>query len=309
MPGLLNGAGGAVQDPILGAIPTEYIVVPNSMDITTVVGIWFDATATVPGTNAATVSPTITTILMGTAGSVDTTGLFTIASTTGLAVGDYIYLSHPAATAITAGIYKVATIPSGTTFTLTSNPFGGVANTNISYEVAWRWSQFAGTSPSLTGAAATQNWFKSRLQNSIGNNTDTVDTLFIMNAPPLAGTTYISLGGKAADGSQTVNNTSPAFAFLTGGGTAWTNKGGVTYLGLANHSVQAVNNFTFSDSTVTEKTLASVITNGLKMANANAMNYGRLLLKSASGGASLGIDISLAASTSSPVVTTILQGR
>src|SRR4051812_15348271 len=108
---LLNGAGISAADPTENGLAVEIVFVSPSMDVATLNGAWIDQGAGFPGTNSIVsgLSPANTVVIGGNAGTYDdTTKRLSIVSTTGLSVGDYIYLSHAS---ITAGIYKIASIP------------------------------------------------------------------------------------------------------------------------------------------------------------------------------------------------------
>lgn len=301
---VLNSAGASAADPILKNLGIEWVIAASTMDVATFTDAWIDTTATFPGTNSvkSSLSPAATVLTAGNAGSYDdTTKRYSISSTTGLVVGDFLYLSHAS---LTAGVYQIASIPVAGAVTLTSNPLNGQGNkTGISYQVAWRYDGTTGTAPITSSSGGQINYAKVRVSDSANNQTDASDTFYVRDAP--ASTSFITIDGKDYTG-QTTNQSSPTFNLLPG----WTNRGGVTYVELANHSVQSVNNFTFSDGTITEKTLASVLTNGLKLSAGDGVKYGRLLLKSKSGAAvTYGVDISITLDSTGPTITLALFGR
>lgn len=301
---LLNSAGASAADPILKNLGIEWVIAASSMDVATFTDAWIDQSSGFPGTSSVkgSLSPAYTVLTSGNAGSYDdTTKRYTIASTTGLAVGDYIYLSHAS---LTAGIYKVATIPVAGAITLTSNPLNGSGNkSGISYQVAWRYAGTAGTAPIVSSAGGQINYVKSRVADSQGNVTDSTDTFYVRDAP--SGTSFILIDGKDYTG-QTTNNTTPTFNLLP----SWTNRGGVGFVELANHSVQATNNFRWGDASVTEKSLATALSSGFTFTAGDGVKYGRLLLKSASGATVIfGVDISITLDTAGPTITFALFGR
>ena len=90
---------------------------------------------------------------------------------------------------------------------------------------------------------------------------------------------------------------------------AWANKGGVSHVVLANHSVRNRNDFTFSDSSVAEKALSFVLANGLRLSAGDGAKYGRLLLRSLSGAATeRAVDIAITLDTTGPQIELFLNG-
>lgn len=301
---LLNGAGGSAADPILKNLGFEWVIAASTMDIAALTDAWIDQAAGFPGTNSvkASLTPAATVLTAGTNGSYDdTTKRFSIASTTGLAVGDYIYLSHAS---LTAGVYQIATLPVAGAFTLVNNPLNGLGNkTTISYQVAWRYAGTAGVAPTVSSGSGTQNFFKVRAADSAGNVTDAVDNTFINDAP--AGAAYMTVGGKSYTGQQ-INTLVPAFSLLS----AWVNNGGVTHIEFTNHSVQtARSDFRHSDGVLTEKAVGVVETNGLSLTAGDGQKYGRILLKSKSGGIIVGVDLDVNVDTTGPTIVMQLAGR
>jgi hypothetical protein len=301
---LLNGAGGSAADPILKGLGLEWVIAPTTMDAAVFSDAWVDQATGIPGTASikGSLSPAATVVISGNAGSYDDTAKqLTISSTTGLSVGDYLYLSHAS---ITSGVYQIATLPAAGKVTLVVNPFNGLGNkTGISYQACWRYVGTAGTAPIVSSGAGTQNFFKARTQDSVGNNGQLESTCTVADAP--AGAAFIALAGKSYTG-QTVNVTAPSLAILP----AWANAGGVAFLELANHSVQARNDFTFGDATITERSLAAAKASGLKVTAGDGIKYGRLNLKSMSSGAVIvGVDLDLTIDTLGPTLTFLLNGR
>jgi hypothetical protein len=302
---LLNGAGASAADPILKNLGIEWIIAASTMDIATLTDAWIDQVAGFPGTNSvkANVSPASTVLTSGTnAGYDDTTKRYTIASTTGLVVGDYIYLSHAN---LTAGAYQIATLPAAGQLTLVNNPLNGQGNkTGISYQVAWRWAGTAGVAPLASSGAGTQNFFKVRAADSAGNVTDASDSSFVADAP--AGSSFISVAGKAYTG-QSTNDATPAFSVLSG----WTNSGGVSHVEFTTHSVQTIrSDFRHADGTLAEKPLATVEAAGLSLTAGDGMKYGRALLKSKSAAVvAVGVDLDINLDTTGPTIVMTLAGR
>jgi hypothetical protein len=301
---LLNSAGVSAADPILKGLGGFFSFAASTMDIATLTDVWIDQDNTFPGTNSvkSSLTPAATVLTAGTSGSYnDTSKVYTISSTTGLSVGDRIYLSHAS---LTAGIYEIATIPNGTTFTLVSNPLNGAGNqTNINYQVAWTYSLTFGTAPTVSSSGGTQNFFKVRASDSSANQTDASDSAYIRDAP--SGSAYLSIDGKSYTG-QTTNDTTPSFSLLSG----WTNNGGVSHIAFTNHSVQTGNtDFRHSDGTTAEKTTATTETNGLSFTAGDGQKYGRILLKAKAGGVSVGVDLDMIVDTGGPTIVMTLTGR
>jgi hypothetical protein len=301
---LLNGAGTSAADPILKNLGLYWFIAASTMDIATFTEAWIDQDNTFPGTNSvkASLSPSSSTLTAGTSGTYDDTSKeYTISSTTGLSVGDGIYLSHAN---LTAGVYVIATLPSAGKFTLETNPLNGQGNkTGISYQVAWRYSATAGVSPMSSDGTGVQNFFKVRVSDSGANQTDASDSAYVRDAP--AGSSYISIDGKSYTG-QTTNDPTPAFALLSG----WTNNGGVSHIAFTNHSVQTGStDFRHSDGTTGEKTTATTESNGLSFTAGDGQKYGRILLKAKASGVSVGVDLDMIVDTGGPTIVMSLVGR
>jgi len=237
---LVNGAGGSAADPILHGLRAQFVFATSSFDVATVTNAWMDQAPGFPGTSSisASLTPTAATIISGVTGSyADTPDQLTIGSTTGLATDDAIYLSHAS---ITDGIYLIASVVDGTTITLQSDPFaGGGDQTGISYQVGWSFIEDIGTAPISSDAAGDENYFKARVADGSANTTDAFDTFWARTAP--TGSAYIALDGLTYTG-QTFSDNVFTLSILA----SWTNKGGISHVALANHSVQSVNNFTWT---------------------------------------------------------------
>lgn len=301
---LLNSAGGSAGDPILKNLGFDLVLSCPSMDLATLTNEWIDAAAGFPGTNTigASLSPAAAVVTAGNAGSYDdTTKRYTISSTTGLSVGDYIYLSHAS---LTAGVYKIASIVSGTTLTLAANPLDGAGNkSGIAYQVAWRYAGVFGTAPVTSSSGGSQNFAKGQGADSLSNASQLSDSFFVRDAP--AGSAFIAIGGGSYTG-QTISNPTPTFALLA----AWAARGGVSHVELANHSGQGVNNFKWGDGTITEKTLAAALASGFSFSAGDGVKYGAIKLKSVSGAAvTYNIDMSLTLDTTGPTLVFALYGR
>jgi len=304
---LLNGAGISAADPILKGLGFEWIIAASTMDIATLTDAWIDTASGFPGTNSvkSSLSPAASVVVSGTNASYDdTTKRYTISSTAGLVVGDYIYLSHAN---LTAGVYQIASLPAAGQFTLTSNPLNGQGNKSaISYQIAWRFAGTAGTAPSASSGAGTQNFYKVRASDSGGNVTDASDNNYIEDAP--SGLSFISIGGKSYNG-QAINTPTPSLSILSG----WTNNGGITHVEFTTHSVQtSKSDFRHSDGSLTEKTIAVAESNGLNLTTGtpgDGVKYGRVLLKSKTGGVVVGVDLDIVLDTTGPTIVLQLTGR
>ena len=295
---LVNGAGGSAADPLLHGLRCQFVFATSSFDVTSITNAWLDQAAGFPGTTSVSgsLTPTAATIISGVTGSYDdTTDQMTISSTTGLAAGDAIYLSHAS---ITDGIYILASVVNGTDITLENDPFagGGDLSNVISYQVGWSFIEDIGTAPIVSSGGGTQNYFKARVQDGSANQTDASDFFYAATAPAAAA--YIALDGSDYTG-QTFSDAVLTLSILSG----WTNKGGISHVELANHGVQSVNNFTWtSGGGVEERTIASAETSGLTASGGDGAKYGRLLFKTKAGGTALGVDIDVTIDTSGPTV-------
>lgn len=301
---LLNGSGTSASDPILRNLGMEWVIGPSSMDVATFTEAWIDQVAGFPGSSSikASLSPSASTLTSGNAGTYnDTTKRYTIVSTTGLSVGDYLYLSHAS---LTAGVYKIASIPVAGAVTLVTNPLNGLGDrVGISYQVAWRYNGTAGTAPISSSAGGQVNYVKVRVSDSFDNFTDASDSFYVRDAP--SGSSFISIGGKDYTG-QVTNSTVLSFSLLNG----WANKGGVSHVELANHSIQNVNHFRWGDTTTSEKTLSNAVSSGFNLTGGDGIKYGRLLLKSASGASVIyGVDINITLDSVGPTITLSIFGR
>lgn len=299
---LLNSAGSTANDPILHGLGFEWVIEPTTMDVATVAGAWVDTSAGIPGTNAATISPLAAVITSGTSGTYnDTTKRLTISSTTGVSTGDYIYVSHGS---ISDQVVKV-TVIDGTNVTMVPNPFNGSGNqTGISYQVAWRSLLTAGTSPTTSSSGGTQNFYKARLDDSAGNHGDLSESNYLRTAP--SGTSYIAINSVSYTGLNRVSTLTPTIDILT----AWTNRGGISTVSLANHSSQSVNNFTFDDNSTSEKAIASVLSGGLKISSGDGNKYGQLRFRSLLGSSIIvSVDIDVLLDTTAPGITFAVFGR
>ena len=271
------------------------------MDVAAVNDAFIDTATGFPGTNTikSNLSPAATVITGGSAGGYnDTSKNWTLSTTTGKTAGDYIYLSHAL---ITDGIYKIASVVDGTDVTITGNPLDGQGNqSNVAYQIAWAWQGGAGSVGSGSDASGVNNFFKADTEDGGAAGTEHEDGSYVRDAP--AGSGYINLQGGDYTG-QTVGVFALSLAILSG----WANSGGVTHLELASHSVQAVNNFTWTTGGGTsEKTIAQA-EGGLQAAAGDGIKYGRLLLKGVAGSATpVGVDFSITIDTAGPIMSSVL---
>jgi hypothetical protein len=300
---LLNGAGVSAADPILKGLPCKVIFGASSFDVATVVDEWIETTPTIPGVSGsvkASTSPasTVLTAGIGTGSYNDTTKEYTIASTTGLTVGDRLYLSHGS---LTPGFYEILTIPSSGKVTIVGNPLNGANQTGISYQVAWSYLGNTGSAPISSSGLGQINYAKARFQDGSALNGDLAEQFYVEDAP--VGNGFVSIGGQPYTGGI-VNTLTPAFALLS----AWANKGGVSHVELVNHSVQAANQFKWGDGTTAEKTLSAALASGFSLTAGDGQKYGRILLKTKSGGSALGLDIQTLLDTTGPTVVIALVG-
>ncbi len=300
---ILNAAGVSANDPILKGLSGELVIGSSTFDTATFADAWLDTAATIPGTNSikASVSPaaTVVTAGIGTGTYSDTTKAYTISTTTGLTVGDYLYMQQAS---LPAGFYKILTIVNATSVTLTTNPLDGGGNkTGISYQVAWRYAATYGTAPIVSSVTGQINYLKARLTDGAAQNGDLAESFFVRDAP--VGSAYVSIGAVNYTGSIIATLT-PAFNLLS----AWANKGGVSHVQLANHSVQASNSFRWGDTTTTEKTISAAIASGFNLVAGDGIKYGRLLLKSKTNGLTIGVDIDVTVDTTGPTVLFFVAG-
>ncbi|MBL4781656.1 MAG: hypothetical protein JKX92_05385 [Porticoccaceae bacterium] len=297
----LNGAGGSAADPILKGLLHDLVFFSTSMDVAAINDSFIDTATGFPGSNTvkANLSPTATVITGGTTGGYnDTTKQWTLSSTTGKSVGDYIYLAH---SLITDGIYKIANVVDGADITVDGNPLDGQGNqSNVDYQIAWRWRGGAGSVGSGSDASGVNNFFKIDAEDGGGAGTQREDSGYVRDAPVGAG--FIGLAGGDYTG-QTLGSFTIPLAVLS----AWANSGGVKHLELANHSGQGVNNFTWTTGGGTgEKTIADG-EGGLQASAGDGIKYGRLLLKGATASATpVGVDISITVDTAGPVMSIAL---
>jgi hypothetical protein len=295
----LNGAGSSTLDPILNGLTEEIIIGANTFDVASVSDVWIENTSIIPGTAGSiksNLSPAASTLTVGLASGTynDTNKQYSITSTTGLTVGDYLYLEQAA---LPGGLYKIASIVNATNFTLVTNPLNGLGNkTGISYQVAWKYNATNGTAPISIGL----NYLKARLFDG-ANNGDLAESFYVQNPP--SGSAFVSIGGKNYTG-ETIATLVPSFDLLPG----WANKGGVSQVELTNHSSQNVNHFKWGDNTTAEKNIAAALTGGFNLTPGDGMKYGRLLLKSASGGNSIGVDLAITLDTTGPGVVFLVRG-
>ena len=291
----INSAGVSAADPVLNGLSVVLGVGASSMDVADLINTFVDQAAGFPGTNTvvSSVTPAESVVTGGAAGSYnDTSKQFKISDTTGLAADDYIYLSHAS---ITDGVFKVASIVDATDFTLSVNPLDGSGNqTNISYQVAWVYPATAGAAPMASSAGGQINYFKADASVTGGANSQVEDSVYVRDAP--SGSGYISIEGGSYTGGTT-SSAALTLAILS----AWSNQGGIESVEMANHSVQSVNNFTWTSGGGTGEVALATAEAGITAAVGDGAKYGRLLFRSLTGeGTTVGVDISITVDTTGP---------
>ncbi len=299
----LNLAGGSQADPILAGLGLKLVGGGSSFDIATVNDAFIDA-ATGAGvtTVKAGLTPAATVVTAGSAGSYnDTTKNWTMSSTTGLTAGDPIYLSHGM---ITDGVYYVASVVNATDYTVEdvngANPMDGAGNqTAVFYQVAWAWIGASDAAPINTNAAGDENFWKFQADDgAVGSTTE--DSFWVADAP--AGSAFINIEGGTFTG-QTVADNLLTLAVLAG----WTNQGGITHVAMASHSVQAVNNFTWTSGGGTGEVTLATAEGGLTAAAGDGAKYGQLVFKGKAGSAySVAVDIDVTVDSTGPTLVLTL---
>ena len=296
----LNGAGVSQADPILAGLGIQLVGAAPNIDVTAVNEAFIDAATGFPGTTTvkSSLTPASTVVTAGSTGSYnDTSKSWTISSTTGMSAGDAIYLSHAT---ITDGVYQIASVVDGTNLTITGNPLNGSGNqSNISYQIAWSWTGPTDAAPVLHNAAGDQNFFKFDATDG-AVNTQQEDNFWV--ADPPAGANYVEIEGVTYTG-QTVTDHALTLVLLSG----WTNSGGISHVEMANHSVQTVNNFTWTTGGGTgEKTLEDA-EGGLTADAGDGAKYGRLIFRGLTGSANtVEVDIDVTVDTTGPVISITL---
>lgn len=297
---LVNGAGASAADPILKGLGIRLIFGASSMDIASITNAWIDQAAGFPGTNSVSgsLSPATSVLTAGATGTyTQATQQYNIGNTTGLAAGDFIYLSHAA---LTDGIYEIASVVDAANVTIVNNPLGA-DQSSIAFQVCWMYDTDTGTSPIVSSAGGTQNFWKAEASDGT-NSSQSQDSFYVRDAP--SGADYIELESGDYTG-QTVADNVLTLDILR----LWANAGGISHVALANHSVQTVNNFTWTTLGGTgEQTLAAAETNGLTASAGDGIKYGRLIFKSESGGFELGVDIDITIDSAGPTLTLSAQG-
>lgn len=294
---LVNGAGVSAADPILAGLNAQFVFAASSFDVAEIVEAWLDQASGFPGSSSvkSSLTPADTVFLSGTTASFNDTGdIHTLGSTTGLAQGDAIYLSHGT---ITDGFFIVASVVDGTDITIESDPFAGGGNqSSISYQVGWSYIETIGTAPIVSDGPGDQNFFKARVEDSGDNQTDAEDSFWARDAP--SGSAYIALDGANYVG-VTFGDTLLTLAILA----AWANQGGISHVTIVNHSTETVNHFSWTSGGGTaERTLASAESSGITCANGAAINYGAFEFRTKSGGVALSVDIDAIVDSAGPTV-------
>ena len=294
----VNGAGASAADPILAGLTARLVFAASTMDVASVTDAWLDQAAGFAGTNTvkSSLTPAATVLLAGVSASYnDTTKGLNIGSTAGLTSNCVMYLSHAG---ITAGIYIIASVVDAANVTLRVDPFSGGGNkTGVSFQVGWSYQLVAGTAPSVASAPGQINYFKAQVQDAAAASSQLEDSFYIRSAP--SGVGYVSVGGVAYTGGS-VNTFALALSILS----SWTNNGGIATVQLTAHSVQTVNNFTWtSGGGVAEKTVALAESSGLTASAGDGVKYGRLLFRTFAGsGNQLGVDFQLTVDSTGPAL-------
>lgn len=295
---LINSAGGSAADPILSGLGIQLFGAASSMDIDTVNDAFIDSATGFPGTTTvkSSLTPAATVITSGASGSYnDTSKQWTISDTTGLSAGDGIYLSHAS---ITDGVYKIASVVDGTDITIESNPLDGSGNqTAVAYQVAWSWIGDTSAAPISSSSGGVENFWKFDAQDALSTVTQQEDSFFVRDAP--TGADLLEIEGVDYTG-QAVSDNLLTLNILR----SWVNAGGVSHVEMANHSVEAVNNFTWTSGGGTGEVTLAVAEAGLTADAGDGIKYGRLVLKGAPGSSyTVGIDFSITVDTTGPSIT------
>lgn len=292
----LNSAGGAEADPILAGLGVKLIAGASSMDVATVIEAFIDSATGFPGSVSikANLSPAAAVIVAGAIGTYnDTTKQWKLSSTTGLTAGDAIYLSHGS---ITDGIYLLASIVDSEDVTIEGNPLDGAGNkSDVAYQIAWSWEGPTDAAPIVHSGPGSRNFFKFDADDGAVNS-QAEDSFWIADAP--SGADFVEIEGVAYSG-QTVSDNVLALDILR----SWSNNGGISHVEMASHSVESVNNFTWTSGGGTgEVTLATALA-GLTASAGDGAKYGRLVFKGKSGSSyTVAVDIDVTVDTSGPVL-------
>ena len=291
----INGAGGLAANPILAGLGVILTLGASTFDVAAVNDAFIDQSTGFPGTNTmkAALSPAATVLTSGSTGGYnDTTKQWNIGSTTGLSVGDFTFLSHGL---ISDGFYRVASIVNATDVTFALNPLDGAGTqANVFFQVAWSWENAVGTAPSVSSAGGTENFFKAEVQDITPVISQAENSFFARNAPAAAA--LASIEGASYTGA-TVPDTALTLSILSG----WANNGGVAFVEMANHSVQTVNNFTWTSGGGSGEVSLATALSGLTIPSGDGPKYGRLILKASAGAAfTVGIDIDATLDTAGP---------
>lgn len=302
----LNG-GLSAADAILNGLGVEVVFAASTLDVASVASAAIDQASGAVVTNLrASLSPAHTTATNGSGGSYDdATKQFTVASTAGLAAGDYLELQHANINGGAVQPLKIASVASGTALTFAQNPFNGLGNkTGILYQVAWRLAIAAGSGGSVSSAGGTANYTKFGAADASGNAGLSENVFYVRDAP--AGSAFLSLNGGDAVAGAVGNTPTPALAVLA----AWASRGGVSHLAWANHSAQARNDFRWGDGTTGEKTIAAALAGSLQLTAGDGVKYGRLVMRAAPGSAvTVERDVSYTLDSTAPVIVMHLAGR
>jgi len=300
---LVNSAGGSAADPVLKDLGLQLVFIPESMDVATADDAAIDTDSTTTYTNSvkASLSPAATVIEKGTNAAWDgDTDILTIGSTTGLAAGDKIYLSHAS---LTDGIYEILTVEDGTTLTLTSDL--GTTITTISYQVAWRYDSDTGTSPYSSDGSGVENWVKFKASDGATNQTDKYQDYFVFVRDQASD--VVVLDGGSYTGQET-KNSNITLAICS----AWTNNGGVATVDLEVHGTEAVCNayWNVGLDDQDEKVLATAESTGLYLSAGDGIKYFRLVLRALAESAdSAYVDCDITLDSTGPTLSISVEAR
>jgi hypothetical protein len=299
-------AGASAADPLLNGVKVELAVISDSRDVATITAVGIDQSAslTIDNDQKASLSPAHTVLTSGSTGSfTNSSKNFVINSTAGLAARDMFSVQVAGINSGNPFTCRIASITNGTTVVLESGSLlDGADRSNIAYQVCWRLLQVMGSAPSVSSAGGTQNYFAAAVQDSASNAVTQQADFYIRNAP--AG--YVTVNTLDVASVPTFNTLTLTLAVLA----TWTNRGGITHIALANHSVQGVNNFTWGDASTGEKTIGvATQSNGLLASAGSGAKYGRLLLRTFTGSvSSVGVDFSVNIDVTPPTISLQLTG-
>jgi len=165
---------------------------------------------------------------------------------TDIGTGDWIYLSHAS---ITDGLYSVASV-SGTDLTLGSDYTDG-DQTNVSFQIGWRWDTTTHTSPLAKSSGGQINYVKAWGEDATANEGSSEENFYIRENQ----SDIVQLNSGAYQG-QTTGSTSVSIAFMS----SWTNKGGAVTVAVFDHTLGEGGGSGGSIQEITETSIGSVST-------------------------------------------------